>query len=110
MIVVDFTLRVLLSWDDVVFANTIIPRIWGTFHVFKELYFRNSGLNFLLIQYTENIFFDPSFIENLSEKQKNSLLQSFDSSIYPIEKAILISEGSYYKFNLFEKNMDKSDS
>ncbi|WP_301626963.1 SEC-C domain-containing protein [Paenibacillus apis] len=67
-------------------------------------------LNFLLIQYTENIFFDPSFIENLSEKQKNSLLKSFDSSIYPIEKAILISEGSYYKFNLFEKNMDKSDS
>ncbi|GGD78955.1 hypothetical protein GCM10010911_41300 [Paenibacillus nasutitermitis] len=36
-------LKVLLSLGDVVRANTILPKIWSPFHVFIELYFRNSG-------------------------------------------------------------------
>ncbi|MHA6482438.1 hypothetical protein ACX1C1_11130 [Paenibacillus sp. strain BS8-2] len=30
---------------DVVFANTILPKMWALFYIFMREYFRNSGLN-----------------------------------------------------------------
>ncbi|WP_433943384.1 SEC-C domain-containing protein [Paenibacillus sp. SN-8-1] len=63
-------------------------------------------LNYLIIQYTENVFFNPSFIDNLTTKQQASLLKSFHSSIQPLEAMDLISENNYFKFNLFTNNAD----
>ncbi|MED4800758.1 hypothetical protein P9684_13125 [Bacillus atrophaeus] len=61
-------------------------------------------LNFLIIEYTENIFFRPNFIESLTEKQKYSLLKSFESSIFPLEKFDLLYDDNYYNFDLFSKD------
>ncbi|ASF28429.1 MULTISPECIES: SEC-C domain-containing protein [Bacillus amyloliquefaciens group] len=58
-------------------------------------------LNFLIIEYTENIFFRPSFIENLNEEERYSLLKSFESSIFLLEKFELLCEDNYFNFNLF---------
>jgi hypothetical protein len=58
-------------------------------------------LNFLIIEYTENVFFSPSFIERLTVKQKESLLGSFHSSIFLLEKFDLMTEDNYFNFNLF---------
>jgi hypothetical protein len=44
MDVLDFTLRVLLSLWVMLWTNTILPKIWSTFHVFRACYFRNLGL------------------------------------------------------------------
>ncbi|MDT0123887.1 hypothetical protein Q9R46_14595 [Paenibacillus sp. RRE4] len=62
-------------------------------------------LNFLIIEYTENVFFDPDFIGEMSQKQKDSLLRSFESSIYLLEKLFLIEEENYFEFNLFDNKM-----
>lgn len=61
-----------------------------------------SYLNFLIIEYTENVFFNPNYIINLSEKEKESLLRSFQSSIFVLDKFDLSEEGNYFKFNLFK--------
>ncbi|MCY8685629.1 SEC-C domain-containing protein [Bacillus spizizenii] len=61
-------------------------------------------LNFLIIEYTENIFFRPNFIENLNEEQKYSLLKSFESSFFPLEKFELLYEDNYYNFDLFSRD------
>ncbi|EPY08222.1 hypothetical protein PAALTS15_05833 [Paenibacillus alvei TS-15] len=63
-------------------------------------------LNYLIIQYTENVFFNPTFIDNMSDLQKESLLKSFDSSIYPLEMLHLVNDGKYFNFNLFKKDTD----
>ncbi|MBG9450045.1 hypothetical protein ABE67_12060 [Cytobacillus firmus] len=60
-----------------------------------------SYLNFLIIEYTENVFFNPNYIMNLSEKEKESLLRSFQSSIFVLDKFDLSEEENYFKFNLF---------
>ncbi|MED1093941.1 SEC-C domain-containing protein [Bacillus paramycoides] len=62
-------------------------------------------LNFLLIEYTENIFFKPSWIESMEDKQKQSILGSFESSMDLDRKMDLILSDNYYKFDLFN---DKS--
>lgn len=61
-------------------------------------------LNFLIIEYTENIFFSLNFIEKLSEEQKESLLRSFQSSIMVLERIFLMSEDNYYNFDLFNQS------
>lgn len=58
-------------------------------------------LNYLIIEYTENVFFSPTFIESLTEQQQESLLQTFTSSMIMFKKYDLISKGNYYNFNLF---------
>lgn len=58
-------------------------------------------INFLLIEYTENIFFSPKFVSNMSEAEKESLFRSFQSSIFILEKFFLTEEDKYFKFNLF---------
>lgn len=59
-------------------------------------------LNYLIINYTENVFFHPDLIDNLTERQKKSLLDSFEASIHIMKKFELISEDNYFNFNLFE--------
>ncbi|PGU16758.1 hypothetical protein COD22_27220 [Bacillus thuringiensis] len=58
-------------------------------------------LNFLLIEYTENIFFNPFWIDSMTETQKNSILGSFESYMNLNKKLNLILEENYYKFDLF---------
>jgi hypothetical protein len=61
-----------------------------------------NHLNYLIIEYTENVFFHPDLIENhLTKTQRNSLLQSFQSSIDLLKKVDLIYEKNYFNFNLF---------
>lgn len=63
-------------------------------------------LNYLIIQYTENVFFSPTYVETLTEKQQDSLLRTFTSSLFPLEKLDLIIEGNYYNFNLFNSSAE----
>jgi hypothetical protein len=58
-------------------------------------------LNHLLIFSTENIYLSPSFIENLTEDQRESLEKSFAASFQPLQAIELIGEGKYFDFNLF---------
>lgn len=60
-------------------------------------------LNYLIIEYTENIFFSPKMIEAMHEREKESILRSFTSSINIMEKIDLVSKQQYYNFNIFEK-------
>ncbi|PGC57842.1 hypothetical protein COM24_05600 [Bacillus toyonensis] len=60
-------------------------------------------LNFLLIEYTENIFFKPSWIDSMVDKQKESILGSFESSGDLDRKMDLILSGNYYEFDLFNE-------
>ncbi|PGW77542.1 hypothetical protein COE01_21685 [Bacillus thuringiensis] len=62
-------------------------------------------LSFLVIEYAENVFFNPGYIEDLTDNQEESILKSFSSSINVLEKLDLIMEDNYYNFNLF---IDKS--
>lgn len=63
-----------------------------------------SYLNYLIIEYTENIFFNPTLIERLNELQKESLIRSFSSSINLVEKFELLKQDNYFNFNLFKPN------
>ncbi|MDQ0975869.1 hypothetical protein QFZ31_005747 [Neobacillus niacini] len=60
-------------------------------------------LNFLVINYTENVFLSPRLIDSMDKKQKDSLLQSFQTSMLPEKTLELIIEDQYFKFNLFQK-------
>lgn len=61
-------------------------------------------LNFLIINYTENVFFSPRLIDKLDEKQKKSLINSFESSVYLDTAFELLKDGEYFNFNLFLKS------
>lgn len=61
-------------------------------------------LNYLIIEYTENVYFSPPLIEKMTDKQKESLLRSFSSSVNLLEKLNLILEGNYYQFNIFKSS------
>ncbi|MFC8561399.1 hypothetical protein ACFUCS_12195, partial [Peribacillus frigoritolerans] len=61
-------------------------------------------LNFLIIEYTENVFFNPGWIESLTESEKNSILDSFQSSIFVMKRIDLINAKNYYKFDLFNND------
>jgi hypothetical protein len=61
-------------------------------------------LNQLIIQYTENIFFSPKFINGLTEKEKASLTGSMQASMNLTKRAELIMEDNYLNFNLFCKS------
>ncbi|MGP4041909.1 SEC-C domain-containing protein [Gracilibacillus sp. D59] len=61
-------------------------------------------LNFLIIEYTENVFFSPELIDNLTEREKESILKSFISSTDLGEKINLTAKDNYYKFNIFSVN------
>ena len=58
-------------------------------------------LNYMIIEYTENVFFSPDLIERLTDRQKDSLLRSFSSSVNFYERFELAIEQNYYKFNIF---------
>ncbi|WDZ63533.1 hypothetical protein MF628_08760 [Paenibacillus polymyxa] len=58
-------------------------------------------LNQLVIDGTENIFFSQSFIENLKEVEKDSLLKSFQASLKPLLAKKLYEENNDYRFDLF---------
>jgi hypothetical protein len=58
-------------------------------------------LNFLVINYTENIFFSPRLLKKLSDEQKRSLLASFQSSMDAQKTYELIKDGQFFNFNLF---------
>ena len=58
-------------------------------------------LNYLVIENTENVFFTPSYIESLSENERKSFERSYNSSMNVLERASLLAEGNYYKFDLF---------
>lgn len=60
-----------------------------------------SHLSYLVIEYTENIYFKPSWVDSFSEKKKKSILDSFRSSMMPFEKLKLMNNDNYYNFNLF---------
>lgn len=60
--------------------------------------------NYLIIEYTENVFFNPIMIESLSAQEKESILRSFSSSINVSEKFNLFKEENYYSFNIFNPN------
>lgn len=60
-------------------------------------------LNFLIIQYTENVFFSTVLIEGMTEKEKESLLRSYVSSMDILEGFELSLEGNYFKFNIFKE-------
>ncbi|MGN7403413.1 SEC-C domain-containing protein [Cytobacillus praedii] len=62
-------------------------------------------LNYLIIEYTENVFFSPKLIEGLTEQNKQSLLGSFQSSIDIGKKIDLISNDNYFDFDLFAKDI-----
>lgn len=66
-------------------------------------------LNFLVINYTENVFFSPRLIDSMSDQQKDSLLKSFESSVKLNKKLELMIDDQFFKFNLF-KNTIKSNS
>ncbi|MEK3943527.1 hypothetical protein [Paenibacillus sp. FSL H3-0310] len=59
-------------------------------------------LNYLIIESTENVFFSPSYIEQLSDMERNSLVRSYNSSLNVLERIDLLSSGNYYNFNLFQ--------
>lgn len=61
-------------------------------------------LNFLVINYTENVFFSPRLIDKLDGEQKESLLGSFQSSIDLNKTYELLKDGKYFKFDLFLQN------
>ncbi|WP_394548829.1 SEC-C domain-containing protein [Priestia aryabhattai] len=61
-------------------------------------------LNRLIIQYTENIFFSPNFIENLTERERESLTDTIQSSINLTKRLDLILDDNYFNFNLFNKS------
>lgn len=78
--------------------------------VYKEYFDQLDGLtneeftqhlNYLIIEYTENVFFSPNLVDRMTNKQKDSLLRSFVSSVNVFEKMELLLEQNYYKFNLF---------
>ncbi|AZV62646.1 SEC-C domain-containing protein [Peribacillus frigoritolerans] len=60
-------------------------------------------LNFLTINYTENVFFSPRLIDVMSEREKNSLLKSFESSMQFDKRLELLKEDQFFKFNLFQQ-------
>lgn len=60
-------------------------------------------LNFLIINYTENVFFRPRLIDAMSEQEKNSLLKSFESSMEFDKRLELLIEDQFFKFNLFQQ-------
>ncbi|MDA2623234.1 SEC-C domain-containing protein [Bacillus cereus] len=62
-----------------------------------------NHLSFLIIEYAENVFFSPTFVERLNDKQKESILKSFGSSILISDKFDLIMKGNYYNFDLFSR-------
>ncbi|MCM3711062.1 SEC-C domain-containing protein [Sporosarcina luteola] len=64
-----------------------------------------SHLNFLIIEYTENVFFSPELVEAMTEKEEDSLLRSFASSLDILEKFKLELEQNYFKFNLFHNSI-----
>lgn len=64
-----------------------------------------NHLNFLIIQYTENVFFSPELIEGMTEREKESLLRSFASSINIFEKFELGLDGNYFRFNIFNESI-----
>lgn len=66
-------------------------------------------LNYLIIEYTENIFFSPKMIDSMTAKEKESILRSFSSSINIMEKFDLVKEKQYYNFNIFEKSTSVSN-
>ncbi|WP_102335728.1 SEC-C domain-containing protein [Salimicrobium jeotgali] len=59
-------------------------------------------LNFLIVNYTENIFFSPRLIERLNSKEIDVLLRSFRSSIVINDMFDLMIRGEYFDFNLFK--------
>jgi|GEM_PF-2772527 len=59
-------------------------------------------LNYLLINSTENIFFNPKYIDNLSSIHRRSLEDSFMVSSQPLRSLDLLAKGEYFNFNLFE--------
>lgn len=61
-------------------------------------------LNHVIIQYTENIFFNPNFIESLTERERVSLKETLHSSIDVLKAYDLMKDGNYYNFNLFKKS------
>lgn len=58
-------------------------------------------LNYIIIEMTENIFFTPSMIKNLPEKEKYSILKSFMTIFKPDDIKELVKKGEYFNFNIF---------
>lgn len=58
-------------------------------------------ISYLIIEYSENIYFKPSWIDRLSEKKRKSILESYKSSFMPLKKLELMYKSNYYNFNLF---------
>lgn len=61
-------------------------------------------LNRLIIQYTENIFLSPNFVESLTERERVSLTDTIQSSINLTKRFDLILDDNYFNFNLFNKS------
>jgi hypothetical protein len=58
-------------------------------------------LNYLIIEMTENIFFNPSMISSLSDKEKSSILESFQTLFKPTKIGYLKEKENYFNFDLF---------
>lgn len=58
-------------------------------------------LNYIIIEYTENVYFSPDLVDRMADEQKDSLLRSFSSSVNILEKFELSIEQNYYTFNIF---------
>lgn len=61
-------------------------------------------LNYLIIEMTENIFFNPSMISSLSDKEKSSILESFQTLFKPTKIAYLMGKENYFNFDLFGRS------
>ena len=81
-------------------------------HVYKEYFEQIQALsdsdleeylNFLIINYTENVFFSPRLIDAMGEPEKETLLKSFQASVNYNKGLELLMDGEFFKFNLFKQ-------
>lgn len=59
-------------------------------------------ISYVIFNYTEDIYYRMSTIDGLDDKTKQSMLRSYESSIYPLEELSLRIEDLYFDFNLFK--------
>lgn len=67
-------------------------------------------LNFLMINYTENIFFSPRLIDSMSAEKQDILLKSFTSSVFIGIGIELILNDKYFDFDILTDSRKQKEA